>query len=201
MISIPQKIIDNFTDIHFQIDICKEAYTNTILSGSSTYPTIVFYKNFDYPYLTVISPKGPSYEDTMSNVTTALHLYSPLKACGCYVVLDSFYTIDNQTHNAINIFLMSEINAFSIILPYVKVEEDNSIIWLDDKCFISSIDDQELDEIGKTIVSSFYLFVNSQNILFTVQEIMSYMSKVGHQILFHDSSDEIKYLKISDKVE
>lgn len=196
MINIPEETTNTFEDIYTQINIQKQTFESTSKSGTKPMPMVVFYIDSSSPYLSVVSPYGTTFEDTVKNITTALHLYSSIGASGCYVTLSSQYIIDDLTYPALNIFVMNRKNAYTITLPYK--EEDNDFTWFDDHSIISQIDDQDLDDLGRNIISSFYLFVNSDGLPFKTEEILSYMSTQGHQVMFHDESSVPKYLSISD---
>jgi hypothetical protein len=196
MINIPDQITNFIQDIESQIHIQKETFQNMILNDTKPLPMVVLYKNPDSPYVSVVSPLANNFEDTIKNVTSALHLYPTIPACGCYVTLTSQYLIDDHNYPALNIFIMSKQNAYTLTIPYSL--SDNGFVWLDDHSFISQVDDQDLDETGRNIISSFFLFVNSSGLPFTTEEVLSYMTTTGHSFMFHDQSSIPKYLSISD---
>lgn len=196
MINIPEEITKFIEDIDFQINTQKDLFQNAVMNNQLPSPMVIHYKNPNSPYLTIASPVSEIFEDTIMHISTALHLYPIIPSVACYVTLSSNYVIDEVSFPALNMFVMFHSNAYTFTFPYSKNE--NQFEWLDNHVYISQVDDQTLDDVGKGILTSFYLFVNSSGLPFTAKEVLSYMSTTGHAFVFNEESDSIKYLNFSN---
>jgi len=196
MLTINQDIINIFNDAEDQINHQKSVFEEMYFSDSNYSSMVALYVDHDQPYAIAVPPPTSSLEETIPRLAEILHLYPAMNCHAAYVTLQSTYELEDKEYGALNIFFMSHSNAFNMTLPYK--EENNYIVWYDNLSTTIQVDDQDLDSTGKDIVSIFYTFVNSNEISFTKEDVLSYLSYTGATIHFMNDN-HVNYLHFENQ--
>ena len=147
-------------------------------------PLIVFYKDTSSRQAVVsVTPEG-EFVDTVCRISEALHLYPCLSSHAAVIAISSKLSFEDDIYNAVNIFVISEENAWSIILPYTR--NGSEVIWHSEHDQFNQIDEQDFDDQGKDMVSMFYMYVNTSSTHLTLSEVLSYLSTTSAAVNFMD---------------
>jgi hypothetical protein len=169
-------------DIEEEIPIIRTTVENVILKGDIPSPMLVFYNSTSERGL-VVAPS--SDEDTflsrMRSVADTLHLYRSMEAAAVTVTFASKIELDNTLYELLNIFVMNDDYAFSIRLPFI-INEDQSVNWFTQLDEATPVDEIELDDTGRDMVSMFYHYTHADKIGFSPSDILSYLACKGAAI-------------------
>lgn len=149
-------------------------------------PLIVFYSSPEQRYCVVSTSSEGDFPDVICRISEALNIYPLISAYASVVSLNTNIELDGESTSAINTFVLNEFRAWSITIPY-KIS-DRTIVWLNEQIQINKIDDLDLDDVSRDMVSMFYLYVNIEQVHFTLPDLLSYLSTMGTAINFMDNS-------------
>lgn len=186
-------ISDLITDIENEIKICKSLLESVKSENNSEYvPMIVFYSNSDTKQLVVAPKSTQDFDEKMLAIAEAMHLFTPLESYAAILSLTTKMKHDDELYEALTLHVLSQDHAYNIILPYQFI--NNTVVWNDDLAYSSMIDEEDIDDTGKDIVSMLYLFVHIEKSIFSPSEILSYLSSKGAAI--HQISTKIEYFNV-----
>lgn len=168
---------------HEEMSLIKTIAESTFPEDSFT-PIVVIYDKPDNRKLVVSVPPSENFVDTVCRLSEALHLFPAVNGHAAVIAITSKLSFEDEVFEAINIFILSSTNAWSLILPYQI--EDGKLIWLNEHFHCNQIDEQDFDDQGKDMVSMFHMYINADETHLSVSDILSYLSTTSAAVSFID---------------
>ena len=191
------KLIEICNPIVAEISVIKSVVESS--TTRSIDPLVIFFKDENVKTTLVGFSKLPSFEDNILRLSEIMHLYGALKSHCCIIAMPAKISRDNTIYDSVNLFLLSDDDAWTISLPYLT--ENNQVIWYDEFSEILKIDDADFDGTSKEMVSMFYFMTHLHNQAYTAPEIMSYLSLYNvtiHQFTESSDSGSVEYVSYFD---
>jgi len=188
-----QPIIDIIADIENEIDAIKTVTQKTQLRHEPFSPMILFYENPTTKTLLVVPySEEQDFTSKMVSIAEAMHLYKATEAYAVQVSFTAKIEYDQTLYQMLNILVMTFDHAFILEFPYI-INEDATITWHSQYDAVRSVDDMEVDDIGKDMFSMFYHYIHAGNIGFSPTEILSYLANSGAVI--HQFNSKYTYFE------
>lgn len=170
-------------EIHAVKSIVEQNYVD--FDSTKMSPLIVFFTAPEKRYIVVSTSDQGDFVDVVCRISEAMNIYPLIDAHSAVISMNTNVDIDGQTIPAINMFVISFAHAWSITIPYEI--QNSEIVWLNDNINVSHIDDLELDDESRQMVSMFYIYVNVSNLHYNLPELLSYLSTMNNAINFIDN--------------
>lgn len=184
-----------YKDIDKELVLLK-SLLETQHSNNMTYnPMSVFIDSKHEKMLAITSPKLSTFQENTINIAEMLHLYTALDSFSSIVSLTSKINIDGNDYNNLSIFLVSDQNAYIFILPY-RINDDNKIQWLTEHESCVNVADTEPSSEIKDFVTMLFVYTHLPMPVFTIAEILSYLSYNQYGIL--DFRKKYNYFEMSN---
>jgi len=169
-------------EIHLVKTIIEQNHKD--LGSTKTAPLLVFYTAPEKRHVAISTSEQGDFVDVVCRISEAMNIYPLIDAYSAIISMNFNVDIDGEKIPAINMFALSFTHAWSITIPY-KIQNDE-VFWLNDNINVSHIDDLELDDETRQMVSMFYVYVNVNNLHYTLPELLSYLSTIGAAVKFID---------------
>jgi hypothetical protein len=153
--------------------------------GEEIPTTIAMYSDVNTRNIVITVPRGETFNETLANISKALHLYVYTDSHACVISMRSTIVIEDNNYLCLTMYILSEDKAYILTIPYTR---DTDVTWYNELAEVTPVDDQEFDEQGKDMITMFYIFINNvmpQNI-FTPEEILSYLSSTDAAVKILD---------------
>lgn len=191
------KLIEVCKPIVSEISVIKSVVESSI--NKEIDPLVIFFKDEEIKTTVVGFNKLSTFEDNILRFSEILHLYRALDSYSCIIAMPAKMSIDNVLYKTVNIFLLSDSDAWSIILPFLV--ENNNVKWYDEFSQITPINDCDFEDSSKEMISMFYFMTHIDNPAYNAAEIMSYLSLYNvaiHQFNDESNSNDTSYVSYFD---
>ena len=188
-----QPIIDLIEDIENEIATIKTVAEKSHLRHEPFSPMLVFYENSTTKNL-LVAPysEKEDFISKMVSIAETMHLHKATQGYAVQVSFTAKIEYDETLYEMLNILVMTFDYAFILNFPYI-INEDATITWHSQYDTVRSIDDMEVDDIGKDMFSMFYHYIHTGSIGFSPTEILSYLAKSGAAI--HQFNSKYTYFE------
>ena len=152
------------------------------INSTKIAPLIVFFTSPETRYIVASSSASGDFADVVCRISEVMNIYPLIDAHAAVISMNTNVEIDDDVVSAINTFVISYEQAWSITTPYEVY--GNEVVWWNDKVNIELIDDLQLDDESRQMVSMFYMYVHVNDVHFTMSELLSYLSTMDTAINF-----------------
>ena len=188
-------VVDNIEE---EVSVLKTLLEKGYQEGYAYSPMVVFYKDPKTKTIVVSPSDNDTFAGRMYAISEILHLHTAMYSWSSVVSFTSTVEVDGEEKSALNIFVMCELSAYIITLPFIA--EGSNVTWFPELDSLHTSETIELDESGRDLLTMFNIYIRLIKSPFTAPEILSYLSSKNMAISQLDSI-KVPYFDMSDEGE
>lgn len=193
------KIHDICSKADEEFDLLRMTLEQMISQNHSFNPMMTFFSARDKRSAALVIPPQSETVQTIARISECLYLYTPMRSHCVFITLPSDIDDDDGKFlsHSISTFLLSDECAFLKIMPYT-IDSNNKVVWTTEKFETLNILEKNFQGLSKEMVNLFYMFTHLEDAPYTVQEVASYLTFVGIEVLFDKNLEVLYYNMLPD---
>ena len=193
MTFLSESALELFPILEQELSVLRSVLEETVAAGKSFCPMLTFFDSPTTRKIAVATKIHQDFGDTLSEISAALFLYSSINAHHATLCLHSDIQDDDgdKLSEAINLFLVSEDYGFMITMQYTV--SNNTVTWLYDNFECISIVDAPFTGVSKEMVNMLFMHSHLEKPVYTVNELLSYLSYIDVDIHQFGDSPTLYY--------
>lgn len=184
-----------YPEFEKEIAVLKSLVEQQLCNNRNYHPMVVFINGSDSKMIAITTPNLGKFDDMAYQISEIMQLYPALDAKSAIItLLSKVNTSDSITYDSLNIFALSSDNAYILTLPFTHTE-NNTFVWQENHFNLTNVVDMETEHEGADFISMLFVFTHMPSPVFSVAEILSYLSHKGY--IIQDFGAKFNYFQMS----